>query len=85
MNTLTITSDNNSNLIVNNSIIAESLEVEQLNVTDDIYVNNNRYTPVGSILNYAGPTAPNGWLLCDGSEVSKTTYSRLFSIIGNLY
>ena len=66
-------------MIVNKSIIAESLEVTELNVTDDVYVNHNRYTPIGSILNYAGPTAPTGWLLCDGSEVSKTTYSRFFN------
>ena len=84
MNTITLTSDSN-NLLVSKSIVAESLEVNQLNVSDDIYVNHNIYTPVGSILTYAGTASPNGWLLCDGSEVSKTTYSRLFSVLGTLY
>jgi microcystin-dependent protein len=84
MNTITLTSDSN-NLIVSKSIVAESIEVAQLNVTDDIYLNHNIYTPVASILTYAGTTSPNGWLLCDGSEVSKTAYPRLFSVIGTLY
>lgn len=30
-------------------------------------------------------TAPDGWLLCDGAEVSRTTYSRLYSVIGNRF
>jgi microcystin-dependent protein len=34
---------------------------------------------------YGGSTAPNGWLLCDGSAVSRTTYARLFSAIGTKY
>jgi microcystin-dependent protein len=38
--------------------------------------------PVGSIQMYAGSSPPLGWLLCDGSAISRTTYSSLFSIIG---
>ncbi len=41
--------------------------------------------PTGTILPYAGVTAPTGYLLCDGSEVSRTTYSVLFGIIGYRY
>lgn len=39
----------------------------------------------GEIKAIAGNTIPQGWLLCDGSEVSKTTYPRLFAAIGNLW
>ena len=84
MSSIILNKDNN-NLFVNNSIVAKSIEVDKINVTDDVYINNNIYTPVGSILTYAGVNAPNGWLLCDGSEVSKILYSRLFSVIGILY
>ena len=28
---------------------------------------------------------PNGWLLCDGSAVSRTTYADLFDVIGTTY
>ena len=41
--------------------------------------------PVASIVSYAGATAPQGFLLCDGSLVSKTTYGDLFAILGNTY
>ena len=34
---------------------------------------------------YAGSTAPSGWLLCDGSAVSRTTYATLFAVIGTTY
>lgn len=41
--------------------------------------------PAGIISPFAGQTAPSGWLLCDGSAVSRTTYSALFDVIGTLY
>ncbi len=41
--------------------------------------------PVGIISTYAGSTAPTGWLICDGSAVSRTTYADLFSAIGTTY
>ena len=30
-------------------------------------------------------TIPSGWLLCDGSAVSRTTYAELFAVIGTIY
>ena len=41
--------------------------------------------PVGVIEMFAGSTAPNGWLVCDGSNVSRKTYSDLFKVIGTTY
>lgn len=41
--------------------------------------------PAGSIIQYAGSSAPSGWLLCDGSAVSRTTYSSLFAVTSTLY
>lgn len=38
--------------------------------------------PSGSITAYAGSAAPSGWLLCDGSAVSRTTYATLYSALG---
>lgn len=40
---------------------------------------------VGTILEFAGDTPPTGYLLCDGSAVSRTTYSDLFNVIGTTY
>ena len=41
--------------------------------------------PTGSIIAFAGLTAPGGWLICDGSTLSRTTYSNLFAVIGTTY
>lgn len=38
------------------------------------------YKP-GMIIAYGGSAAPSGWLLCDGSAVSRTTYAALFAVI----
>lgn len=42
--------------------------------------------PSGSIMPYAGATAPSSdWLLCDGAAVSRSTYAALFAVIGTTY
>jgi microcystin-dependent protein len=41
--------------------------------------------PIGSILPYAGSSAPYGFLLCDGTEVERGKYSDLYDIIGTTY
>ena len=41
--------------------------------------------PIGTILPYGGSTVPTGWLLCDGSAVSRTTYADLFGVIGTSF
>jgi microcystin-dependent protein len=41
--------------------------------------------PTGSVIPYAASTAPNGYLLCDGSEVNRTTYTTLFGVISTVY
>lgn len=38
--------------------------------------------PVGSTIPFAAAAAPTGWLICNGSTVSRTTYASLFSVIG---
>ena len=38
--------------------------------------------PVGTVIAYMGTDEPEGYLLMDGRELSRTTYSRLFSVIG---
>ncbi len=41
--------------------------------------------PTGTVDAFAGSTAPTGYLLCDGSVISRTTYADLFSVIGTTY
>jgi microcystin-dependent protein len=38
---------------------------------------------VGTILIYAGTTAPAGWLLCNGSTFDQTLYPQLYALLGN--
>ena len=42
-------------------------------------------TPLGTINAFGGSTAPDGWLLCQGQAVSRTTYADLFAIIGTAF
>ena len=37
---------------------------------------------VGTIAAYGNNSTPNGWLLCDGTAVNRSTYSALFAAIG---
>jgi microcystin-dependent protein len=41
--------------------------------------------PIGAILPYAGGTTPDGYLLCDGSEIERSKYGDLYDIIGVIY
>lgn len=38
--------------------------------------------PIGTILMWATSTPPEGWLLCNGKEVSRTAYLELFKVLG---
>lgn len=46
---------------------------------------SNLINPAGTVIQYAGTTAPAGFLACDGTAVSRTTYATLFSAIGTTY
>jgi len=37
------------------------------------------------MLPYAGPAAPYGFLLCDGSEIERAKYPDLYDIVGTTY
>lgn len=40
---------------------------------------------VGEVIAYAGPTAPDGWMMCDGQAISRAIYATLFAVIGTAY
>lgn len=41
--------------------------------------------PIGAIFTFPMATAPTGYLVCDGSAVSRTTYADLFAVLGTAY
>ena len=45
---------------------------------------NAIFSPAGVVSPFAGPVEniPAGWLLCDGSEISRTEYANLYDAIG---
>lgn len=54
----------------------------------DVGILQNQLTaliPAGTLIDFAGTSAPQGFLNCDGSAVSRTTYAGLFSAIGTAW
>lgn len=41
--------------------------------------------PTGVVSAFAGTSPPSGYLFCDGSVISRTTYAALFSVIGTAF
>ena len=48
-------------------------------------VRSKSETRAGLITAFAGAIAPAGWLLCDGSQVSRSTYGALDGVLGEVY
>ncbi len=43
---------------------------------------NGEFIPIGTISSYFGLTAPDSWLLCNGSTFPQTTYPDLYTLLG---
>jgi microcystin-dependent protein len=54
-------------------------------ITGTLTLSGALVQPTGIVLMYAGATAPTGWLICDGSLVSKTVYSALYALLGSTF
>jgi microcystin-dependent protein len=56
--------------------------------TDSYLVNKAtlyRSVPVGAFMWFCGTEVPTGWLECDGSSLSRTSYAKLYAVIGTTY
>ena len=38
--------------------------------------------PVGTVFSFAGTTAPEGWIMCDGRSLNRNDYPELFAVLG---
>src|SRR3990167_5711696 len=54
-------------------------------LTSNGAINVSGTVPAGVIVPYGGSSAPSGYLLCDGTAVSRTTYATLFAITSTTY
>jgi len=54
---------------------------------DGSFSYTSNIVPSGAVMPFAGTSAPTGYLLCDGSAVSRSTYATLFAALdnGNIY
>lgn len=66
---------------------ANTLKTDDTFVTARLDVGTNTYAfvPIGSVMPFAGSTAPDGWLLCFGQAVPISTYAGLFAVVGTTY
>lgn len=56
-----------------------------ISVADDNSAGGYQLVPVGTVVAFAGSSAPEGWLMCDGSAVVRTTYANLWAVLGTTY
>ena len=73
------------NVGINKTNPAYPLDVNGTANATSIYQAGFLLVPTGAMMPYAASIAPNGWLLCDGSAFSRTTYLTLYSLIGTTY
>jgi microcystin-dependent protein len=66
-----------------------TIEVEDdaINVTPTLTLDDTEGHQVqtGTITMWAAATAPQGWVLCDGTARSRSTFADLFAVIGTTY
>lgn len=67
-----------------------ALTNEQNNAILDYIANNLdwlkiKLIPAGSIISVGGTNVPEGYLLCNGAEVSQSTYPALYAQVGNSF
>ena len=81
------TNINNLNTTLNSKIDSTKNELQNSIKSLDTELDNLALTlvPTGAMFPFAGQSAPSGYLFCNGQQVSRTKYSRLFNVIGTLY
>ena len=55
------------------------------NQFQELYVKAIDNLPIGTIVEYGGSTAPNGFLLCQGQAIPRAEFRELFAVIGTTY
>lgn len=84
LGTMSTQNSNNVN-ITGGSILATTQPPGTSNTTVATTAFVQTAIPAGCVSYFAGPTAPSGWLECNGVAVSRTTYAALFAAIGGYY
>jgi microcystin-dependent protein len=74
------------NLNVGGQIVTPTMPAGTANtaVATTAFVVNNS-VPSGGLMMWPTASAPVGWLLCNGTAVSRTTYATLFAVLGTTF
>ena len=80
-NVATFTSNSNTDVTANISVPTKTSDL----TNDSGFLTSADLLPIGSYIQFAGSQAPAGFLVCNGGEISRTTYSALFAVIGTTY
>lgn len=74
------------NLHVGGVIVTSTMPAGTSNtsVATTAFVQNNS-VPSGGLMMWPTVSAPTGWLLCNGTAVSRTTYAALFAVLGTTF
>jgi len=67
------------------SILAVDTTNSRVVCPTNLYIGGADICPLGAMTLFAGATAPTGWLICDGSAISRSTYADLFAIVSTTY
>ena len=65
--------------------VGKAWERGSVDAADRIYDKTGHVMPPGSVIAFAGASAPVGFLLANGAAVSRLTYADLFAVIGTTY
>lgn len=71
--------------IASNSALDYSLGIDNVIVSQQNVIVGEIKNPVGTIISFGSLTPPRGYLYCDGSAISRSQFSDLFSAIGTTY
>jgi len=86
---------NNESAVIENTVSAHTTSIGTLNSsvislqssvsTISSSISGGALVPIGTIVWYAKDTAPSGYLICNGSAVSRTDYADLYAKIGTAF
>ena len=74
------------NLHVGGTIVTPTMPTGTSNtaVATTAFVQLNS-VPSGALMMWSTASAPSGWLICNGTAISRTTYAALFAVIGTTF
>jgi microcystin-dependent protein len=96
---LGFTTANNSSIIrqdaANSGLLIESTSGALAPVRSNVFLQSTisgstsatvaTLIPAGVVVAWSGSSAPAGWLLCDGSAISRTTYAALWNVCSTTF